>query len=294
MKTFHALCLSGLVFATAASAAETVVPASDPALPLTEALGKQVSVRLADAIVKDRFAQADLDGVQVSDLPEGRICFFGRDQGIDPEDPKLKDLARADNNDVCVPREAASFRFEALTAEGAPPSPFYATDLKACHWVWVTGKGTGVWTEDCTFDTGRWQVSYDEANDYFALAVNGEDAVPVLRSFVKAGGPDALLPDLKAKGLVLDDKDCVFRTATEPLAPKGWTAWEVVPVGQKKAAFDALPDDEVPDPPCGELGMAVDSIGFFMVKDGVPDRIVHLNLGQDGTMIDPASVTFIK
>jgi hypothetical protein len=292
MKHSLALCFAGFALTATVSAAETVTAVADPALPLTQSLGKQVSIRLSDAIVKDRFAQADFDGVLVSGLPEGRICFSGREQGIDPDDPRLKDLARADDNDVCVPRDAVAFRHAAQTAPGAPPSPFYATDLTACQWVWTAGRDVGLWTEDCTFSTGRWQVSYDAANDWFALAVDGEDPMPVLRSF--AGGPQALLPELKAKGLVLDDKDGGFQQISEPLAPRGWTAWEVAPVGQRKTAFDALPKDEVPDPPCGDLGMVVDSIGFFMVKDDEPGRTLHIDLGQDGTMIDPSSITFVK
>ncbi len=294
MKTLFAFCLSCLVSVSAAAAAETVISAVDPAVPLTAALGKQVSLRLSDVLVKDHFAQADFDGVMVSDLPEGRICFFGRDQGLDPEDPKLKDLVRPENNDICVKREDVSFRYEPQAVAGAPPSPFYGTDLKSCRWVWVTGKDIGVWTEDCNFASGRWQVGYDAANDWFALSVNGADPLPVLQGFAKAGGPPAVLPELKAKGLVLDDKDCVFQTTSEPLAPAGWTAWEVVPVGQKKAAFDALPDDEVPEPPCGDYGMSVDAISFFMVKDGTPDRVLYVNLGQDGTLFEPRSVTFLK
>ena len=37
---------------------------------------------------------------------------------------------------------------------GAPPAPFYATDRKACSWQWRKGKGIGLWTEQCKFDTG--------------------------------------------------------------------------------------------------------------------------------------------
>ena len=40
----------------------------------------------------------------------------------------------------------------------------------------------------------------------------------------------------------------------------------------------------------GKLGYAVDSVGFFMVKDDAPDRVLYANLGQDGTMIDLASI----
>ena len=38
------------------------------------------------------------------------------------------------------------------------------------------------------------------------------------------------------------------------------------------------------------LGLAVDYVGFFMVADARPDRILFINLGQDGTMIDIGSV----
>jgi hypothetical protein len=48
--------------------------------------------------------------------------------------------------------------------------------------------------------------------------------------------------------------------------------------------------EQIPEPPCGKLGFAVDSVGFFMVKDDAPDRVLYANLGQDGTMIDLASI----
>jgi hypothetical protein len=65
----------------------------------------------------------------------------------------------------------------------------------------------------------------------------------------------------------------------------------VVPTGAKKEAFDAQVQVEIPEPPCGALGFAVNSIGFFMVRDDQPDRVLYANLGQDGTMIDLASIT---
>jgi hypothetical protein len=71
----------------------------------------------------------------------------------------------------------------------------------------------------------------------------------------------------------------------------GWTIWNVMPTGKVKDAFDALPEDEVPEPPCGELGYAVDFTGFFMVHKDHPDRVIYVNLGQDGTMIDPFSLS---
>ena len=64
-----------------------------------------------------------------------------------------------------------------------------------------------------------------------------------------------------------------------------------MPTGKIKEAFDAQVQLEVPPPPCGEVGYAADFIGFFMVHKDHPDRVVFVNLGQDGTMIDPFSLT---
>ena len=146
-----------------------------------------------------------------------------------------------------------------------------------------------------------WQVGtlppglhYDEAADTFSLQVNGGDPYAVVRQFREAGGPEALLPGLKAQGLVLDDPECLFVQSTDKNAPEGWTIWDVEPTGKRKTAFEALPGDEVPEPPCGELGMAVDFAGFFMVHRDFPDRILYVNLGQDGTMFDLGSLTLRK
>ena len=274
------------------AAAETVTRLDDPALFLPAALSKQVDVRFSEAFAKNRLTKTDFDGVVMSELPGGQVCLFGRNQGLDPEDPKLKDVARADQGDICAPLADVSVRVKAQVVADAPPVPFYSTDKVKCTWNWLTGKGIGLWAEDCAFDTGHWTVAYDEAADQFTLSVDKGDPYPVLRQFrVETGqGPDALLPALKAKGLVLDNAECQFAPSTEQILPKGWAAWQVVPVGKLKKDFDALPRDEIPDPPCGDLGMTVDSIGFFMISADHPERILYVDLGQDGTMFDPYSI----
>ena len=56
------------------------------------------------------------------------------------------------------------------------------------------GKGIGLWTEQCKFDTGLWDVVYDAARDLFALRVDGGEPYAVLRQFRDAGWCAALLP----------------------------------------------------------------------------------------------------
>ena len=292
MKILSAALLAFL--ATPAFADDVkLIPFNDTQTYFPSALGKQVDVRFSDSFAKTRFDKADFDALILSELPDGKACFFGRDKGLDPDDPKLKDVGRSDQGDICVPVSEVSVRYVPKPVEGAPPAPFYATDKGACAWNWKTGKGIGLWAEDCKFDSGSWTVTYDEANDLFTLSVDGGDPYPVLRQFHKGAteGPEVLLPSLRKAGLIPDDNECQFAPSTDQKGPTGWSFWEIDPTGKRKQAFDASPDDEIPDPPCGDVGLAVDYIGFFMIQAAHPDRVLYVNLGQDGTMIDPFTVT---
>lgn len=290
----HVTAAALLLAATPAFAdAEKLVRFDDATVFFATALGKQVDVRFSGSFAAAHFAKADFDGLVLSEMLDGKVCFFDRAGGINPEDARLKDIARADQGDVCVPRAEVSARYVPMAEAGAPASPFYATDKARCGWSWKTGAGIGMWAEDCKFDTGLWSVAYDAKADVFSLSVDGGEPYPVLRQFHKKpqDGPEALLPSLRQAGLIPDDGDCQFAPHTDQKSPAGWSLWEIAPVGKRKEAFDALPKDEVPDPPCGEVGYAADSIGFFMISDTHPERILYVNLGQDGTMFDPFTIT---
>lgn len=277
-----------------AGAGDILLPASGASLNLKAALGKQVDVRFSENFARSRLAAPDIDGVIIYELPSDKICLYGQGKGLDPADPALASFANPNGGgDICLPLADVSLRLppQEQAEPGTPPAPFYSTDRKACTWVWEKGKGISLWTERCKFDTGLWDVIYDEANDLFALRVDAGEPYPVLRQFRKAGGAPALLADLKSSGAVLDDAECVMAQVSDQPAPQGWTAWQVVPTGKRKEAFDSLVQIEVPEPPCGEIGYRVDLIGFFMVSEAKPDRVLYVNLGQDGTMIDINSIT---
>ncbi|MCB1379889.1 MAG: hypothetical protein KDK89_16205 [Alphaproteobacteria bacterium] len=287
------LFLSSLfVPASAAMAGETVLRFDDPSAFFAPALGKQIDVRFSEAFAAVHLPKADYDSVVLSQLPAGKVCLFGREQGLDASDPKLADVARPEGNDICVARADVAVRIAGPASDG-PAMPFYNTDKKLCVWNWNTGKDIGLWSEDCLFESGRWNVVYDAAEDLYGLRVDDGQPFPVVRQFHidPDGGPESYLPDLKARGLVRDEADCVFAPSAAQEAPANWSIWEVVPVGKVKEAFEALPKDEVPEPPCGDLGFAVDYIGFFMVHKDHPDRLLYINLGQDGTMVDPFSIS---
>ena len=70
------------------------------------------------------------------------------------------------------------------------------------------------------------------------------------------GGCGRTLPALKSAGLVLDDAECVMAQVADQPVPPGWTAYQVVPTGKRKAAFDSVVQVEVPEPPCGDSATA--------------------------------------
>lgn len=292
MRHLLPVLLATACLAAPAAADETLVPAAEAQAGLRAAYGKQIDVHFSDAFAKDRLARPDVDGVIVYGLTDDRLCLFGQGKGLEADAPGLASFASPDGGgDICVPLADVWIRVPPHDpVEGAAPVPFYATDRAACNWVWRQGKDLGLWTETCKFDTGLWGVTYDAANDLFALRVNDGEPYTVLQQFHEPGGPQALLATLKGQGLVFDKDECQMAQVTGQPAPAGWTAWQVVPTGKLKEAFDKDVQVQVPDPPCGKLGFDVDSVGFFMVQEDHPDRVLYANLGQDGTMIDLASI----
>ncbi len=275
------LLVAAAIFGLAApcGAAEVLLPLSDAATYFSPALGKQVNVRFGAGFAATHFDKADLDQLVISELPEGQVCFFGQEHGIDTDDPRLKDVARPDQNDICVSRGEVAIRHVLQDVAGAPRVPFYSTDKAKCAWSWVKGKDVGVWAETCTFDNGTWSIAYDEKNDTFTLNVGGSEPYPVLRQFHKKAeeGPEALLPMLREKALIPNDSECIFAPADSDERPPGWELLEIVPIGKRKEVLEAQPQDEIPEPPCGVVGYAVDYVGFFMIPGdaqgpGVPRR----------------------
>lgn len=282
---------------SAAWAEEVVVPAAELIPQLKAGLGKQIDVRFSETFAAGKLPSRELDGVVIYEVMPDKLCLFGQGKGLEMDSAALATLARQEFGDVCVPLADVSVRIpprQSAPVPDAPPAPLYATDRDRCEWIWRQGRDVGLWTEQCRFDTGLWGVTYDPEKDLFALRVDSGEPYTVLQSFRNAGGAVGLLPELKARGLVLDDPECVMAKVSDRPAPQGWSAWEVVPTGGKKTSFDAQVQIEIPEPPCGALGLAVQSVGFFMARDNQPDRVLYANLGQDGTMIDLTTVTLSK
>ena len=60
-----------------------------------------------------------------------------------------------------------------------------------------------MWAERCAFDTGVWELEYEDDLPGFVLTVDGDEVDTVLQVFAKPADADvsALLPELRRRGI---------------------------------------------------------------------------------------------
>lgn len=181
-----------------------------------------------------------------------------------------------------------------------PPMPDYSVAPDQCEWHWRGGSAGGVtlglWVETCAFETGVWDILWDPEVPGMVQVIDGGDAFPVLQLFVlppeaaPGAGPEALLPGMRAAGLIPDDGECVFvRTDMDPVTPTA-EMWDIYPVGARLAAFEAAPQDEVPEPPCGPYGFTPDGVSYYLTDPAAPRAVLRVEAGQDTPLFDQASI----
>ena len=178
------------------------------------------------------------------------------------------------------------------SASAEPAKPTHSTDATKCEWQWKSGGGIGVWAERCKLETGLWEIAFRDNLPGFVLTVDGEENQVVLQTFAMADATIAsILPELRRRGYIPNDDECVFEPAAIRPAVRTIAFYELKPTGKRKAAFDATPKDEVPEPPCGEYGWSTHGARYFMTDLRRPDVALYVNIGQDGLMFDDTTVT---
>lgn len=179
-----------------------------------------------------------------------------------------------------------------------PPEPTTSAIPGQCAWEWVEFSGLGVWAEKCNAN-GVYQVVARTDPPQLVLTVDGEPVATVVQAFDKpVDAPiDAILPTLRSHGYIPDDDECVFAPASDATLmtigpqPRTLAFFEIVPAGARLAALEATPADEVPEPQCGDYGSSAEGVRYFQTDTRHPTKVVYVNLGQDGTMIDPRTIT---
>lgn len=186
---------------------------------------------------------------------------------------------------------AGSAVTEASTRPAKPESSRTGTPDQ-CRWVWVQGRGLGLWSEACTLPTGRWRVVWRARTQSFELLRNGrrEDTVVRLWSVPTDDPLGALLKILKDQAQVPDNgNDCVFVPQALRAEVRTRAFFVIKPRAGDPPAITAT--GEIPEPPCGELGASTHGLRYFMTDLRQPGRVIYVNEGQDGMLFDPRSIT---
>lgn len=292
MKSY--MVILSLLMVTPAIAAEKTLRLDDAGLILQAAIGKQITMVFSPALTPKYFPDPAYPNVSLANFTDKDICFYDDAIAVDQLELRSKELSRNENGELCVARGDVSARYDDVAVPGAAPTPFFQADPVNCKWEWVKGVAISLWAEKCIFESGTLSVSYDEKTTQFLQNVTDAEGHPVIWQFTRKAGDelDALLPELRSKNLIPNDDECKFQLR-EPAENYGaWTVYDIMPTGKRKVAFDAAPQDEIPEPPCGQLGLAVDYVGYFVVNKDHADRVLFLDLGQDVPLFDPYSITF--
>jgi hypothetical protein len=187
-------------------------------------------------------------------------------------------------------------------ARAAEPPPSRAPD-KDCAWSRVTDRGLGLalWAEKC--DYGFRRVGFAPSEKDAALYEVERDTAPG-----SAESREAVIR-LFAKDAKESIEDAIKRVALDSTPAERRPRCRAVPAKDVRlragrAAYLFAPDDdeeirrkaggEIPDPPCGELGLSYDGIAYFEYHPAEnPRRFAFVVIGQEEhALFDEDSLEF--
>ncbi|CAN5195354.1 hypothetical protein BH09PSE2_BH09PSE2_13430 [soil metagenome] len=199
--------------------------------------------------------------------------------------------------------------FLALTAAGAT-TPTLAAPAKApqppgaareaygdCRWGEVRGKTLSMWGYACGPRFGNVHLEADDALPGFVLASNRDGQKSrdvVVRLFRRpAGAPlAAILPQVRAAspGGVYS-KVCVLSAYPAPVSGLG-PVTALQPAGAARRAYDKASKSttDVPDPPCGDLGVGPAGDRIFVALKGDPTAVAYIDMGSEVQPFDPRTL----
>jgi len=177
---------------------------------------------------------------------------------------------------ACAPALAAT--------AAAPPDP-------SCERQALSAGPLRIDAWSCALPTGRWHVRAEPALPGFALWIDEARRETVVHAVPRAPGAplSSVVAALARAGHVPPD-ECVFVRTRLPGVQRSARVYELRPTGTRLAAMRATPRDQIPDPPCGKYGWSTHGVRAFVVDPRRPGWVVYVNLGQDGTLIDPATL----
>ncbi|WP_258051873.1 hypothetical protein [Mesorhizobium sp. INR15] len=145
------------------------------------------------------------------------------------------------------------------------------------------------WAQRCDF--GFRKIHFEFAGNALAIKYSdGGDAEPLVELFDIHPGETA---EAALQRLFLEKTDkaisarCVLTPYTEGTKPAGIKRYTFSPDAAYTKELKALANpDEIPEPPCGEWGVAPDGIQYFEVPAGEGRKLLFVRVGQDEPLFD--------
>lgn len=185
------------------------------------------------------------------------------------------------------------FSVPASAQTGEPSRP--ADD--GCAWEKLSDAKVGLsaWVERCDFGDRKIDLHF-EGNAVVEKFSDGGDADPVIQVFALKDGETA---ETGLRRIYDEHTDpaiaarCVAEDATLSSPPAGVQRFSFVPNADYAAelAKTATPD-EVPEPPCGDLGDWPDGIQYFEVHADA-SKILFVIEGQDAPLFDSQTLELL-
>ncbi len=183
-----------------------------------------------------------------------------------------------------------------VAAGGSGPS---RKPSKGCAWRKISDAALGLeaWVERC--DYGFRKIDFQVAGSALVMRLSDASGTPEpvveVLDLVKGETPEAGIRRIFA--LHTDKKvaaRCVLRRYTESAAPAGVQRFTFVPDAAYQKQLDAKAEDGVPDPPCGDWGVAPDGIQYFEAQPASGARkVLFVRVGQDEPLFDEATLRLL-
>jgi hypothetical protein len=180
------------------------------------------------------------------------------------------------------------------TAVAAPqPADVMRETFSKCAWGEVKGASASIWSFACGAEAGNVRLVADDALPGFVIE-STDAAAPgrsvAIRFFPKA--PDApiesILDAVRAASPGEQTATCAFTPALGG-DHEGKAQYVLAPVGPARAAYDrAFAGDEIPEPPCGALGISHTGDRTFEVI--APDKVAFIEFGSEIQIFDATTL----
>jgi hypothetical protein len=173
--------------------------------------------------------------------------------------------------------------------------------VKGCAWRKISDPALGLeaWVQRCDF--GFRKIDFQVAKTALLIrwSDGGGTTEPVVEvlDLLQGETPEAGIRRIFAQHT---DKKvaarCVPRRYTEGTTPAGAQRFTFVPdtAYQKELDAKAKAEDGVPDPPCGDWGVAPDGIQYFEAQPASGARkVLFVRVGQDEPLFDEATLRLL-